>query len=93
MQLALDPAQATAFVLASVRLLAFLMIAPPFATLNVPLPAWPMRIVVLAVHVEPLPMTVAVPTEPTLAAMIAELGVVRVEPACKVRFPVPELPT
>ncbi len=37
MQLALDPAQATAFVLASVRLLAFLMIAPPFANSAVPM--------------------------------------------------------
>lgn len=36
MQLALDPTQATAFVLASVRLLAFLMIAPPFANSAVP---------------------------------------------------------
>jgi flagellar biosynthesis protein FliR len=33
----LDPAQATTFVLASVRLLAFLLVAPPFANASVPI--------------------------------------------------------
>jgi len=36
MQLAIDPAQATTFVLASVRLLAFLVVAPPFSNASVP---------------------------------------------------------
>lgn len=37
MQLAIDPAQATTFVLASVRLLAFLIVAPPFSNASVPI--------------------------------------------------------
>ena len=37
MELAIDPAQATAFVLASVRLLAFMLVAPPFANTAVPI--------------------------------------------------------
>ena len=36
MRLAIDPAQATAFVLASVRLLAFMLVAPPFANTAIP---------------------------------------------------------
>lgn len=37
MHLAVDPAQATAFVLASVRILAFLLVAPPFSNASVPM--------------------------------------------------------
>ncbi len=37
MHLAIDPAQATAFVLASVRILAFLIVAPPFSNASVPM--------------------------------------------------------
>lgn len=36
MELALDPVQATTFVLASVRVLAFLLVAPPFSNSSVP---------------------------------------------------------
>lgn len=77
MQLALDPTQATTFVLASVRLLAFLLVAPPFSNSAVPIRVKIGLSAVLALVITPR-LTVPdamVDTAGLLAGIVFQVGI------------------
>ena len=67
---------------------------PPSAIVSVPVPKLPTFTPELLLQVEPAPVTVAVPCEPTALPMLAMTGVVlmTVPPFAIVSEPVPRLP-